>query len=190
MDSSQVVVGANGQVYVAPTSETAPDDVGTALAGAWQELGFVSEDGATFTEGKDITDINAWQSFYPVRRIITARNVTVSFALHEWSAANIEFALGGAVTDNGDEFVYTPPSPDDLDERSLVLQWQDSTKNYRLYIPRGIVSENVEVNLTRTGAADLPITFAATDPGTDGLGGTLDIYTLFTDDPAFAGLGS
>jgi hypothetical protein len=93
------------------------------------------------------------------------------------------------VTTSGDEFVYVPPSPELIDERSVVIDWQDGEKSYRLYIPRGIVSENVEVNLTRSGAADLPITFAATDPGSDE-SGPLDIYTLFTDDPAFAAVGS
>jgi len=37
------------------------------------------------------------------------------------------------------------------------------------------------VNLSRTAAADLPITFAASDPGAGG-----NIYTLFTTDPAFS----
>jgi hypothetical protein len=49
-----------------------------------------------------------------------------------------------------------------------------------------MVSENVDINLTRTDAAGLPVTFAATDPGTDGLGNPVPVYTLFTDDPSFA----
>jgi len=183
-DSSQVVVGANGQVYVAPAPldpGSEPDDVTTALDAAFVELGFISEDGATFTEGKDITDIGAWQSFWPIRKIVTARTVQVAFAIRQWARENIEFALGGTVEDNGGEFTYTPPSPSELDERSLVLQWQDDDKNYRLWIPRGIVSENVEFQLVRTAAADLAVTFAALDPGDDA-----PVYTMFTDDPAFA----
>ena len=184
-EAANVVVGANGSVFVADLEATAPDDVGTPLGSEWTEMGFISEDGATFTEGKDVTDINAWQSFYPIRRIITGRTVTVAFALREWSTATVEFALGGTVSDNGGEFTYTPPSPEDLSEKQLVLDWQDGEKNYRLWIPRGIVSESVETNLTRTGAADLAVTFAATDPGTED-----SIYTLFTDDPAFEPVGS
>ena len=186
-DAGNVVVGSNGKVWVAEIDATAPDDVATSMdsISGWTEMGFISEDGATFTEGKDITDILAWQSFYPIRRIITARNITVSFALREWKRATVEFALGGTVATNGAEFTYSPPSPEDLTEKSLVLEWFDGDKSYRVYMPRGIVSENVETNLVRTGAADLPVTFAATDPGTDELGDPLDIYTMFTDDPSF-----
>lgn len=189
-DASQVVVGANGKVWVAPSDATGPDDVGTAMdtLTGWIDLGFVSEDGATFTEGKDITDIGAWQSFYPIRKIVTGRTATVSFALRQWSKDTVEFALGGSVVENGlDEFTYTPPSPEELDERSVALEWFDGTKSYRLYIPKGIVSDNVETNLVRTSAADLPVTFAATDPGVDESGDALPAYTLFTDDPSFAG---
>lgn len=182
-DATEVVVGANGRVWVASTTSDAPTDVAaamTTLTGDWTDLGYISEDGATFTEGKEITDINAWQSFYPIRRIITARSVAVSFALRQWSRETIEFALGGTVAANTTEWKYTPPAPEALDERSITLEWEDGTKSYRLYIPRGIVSENVETQLVRTAAADLAITFAATDPGVG-----VDIYTLFTDDPAF-----
>lgn len=187
-DAGNVVVGANGKVWVAEIDATAPDDVTTNMdnIAGWTEMGFISEDGATFTEGKDITDVGAWQSFYPIRRIVTGRNVQVSFALREWKRATVEFALGGVVAPNGvGEFTYTPPSPDDLTEKSVVLEWFDGTKSYRIYMPRGIVSDNVETNLVRTGAADLPVTFSATDPGTDELGDPISIYTLFTDDPSF-----
>jgi hypothetical protein len=184
-DAAQVVVGANGSVWVAATSGGAPTDVATPLDGDWTDLGFISEDGATFTEGKDITDIGAWQSFYPIRRIITGRSIQLSFALRQWNKDTIEFALGGAVEENTGEFKYTPPSPEEFEERAVILEWADGTKAYRLYMPRGIVSESVETSLVRTAAADLPVTFAATDPGAG-----VDAYTLFTDDPAFAAASS
>ncbi len=182
-DATETVIASNGQVYVAPvTTVQVPDDVGTALGADWVELGFVSEEGATFSQGQDITDINAWQSFYPVRRVVSSRTVTVAFELLQWNEDTLEFALGGNVTSGGGgEYVFVPPAPEDLIEHSVVVAWQDGTKDYRLYIPRGIVSENVDITLSRTDAAGLPLTFAATDPGSD------DIYTLFTNDTAFVG---
>lgn len=188
-DASQVVVGSNGDIYVGPTDATPPDDVATAMSTVdadWDHVGYVSEDGVTFTEGKDITDIPAWQSFWAIRKIVTARTVTASFAMRQWSRNNVEFALGGTVDDNGGgEFVYTPPDPESLDERSLVIEWRDGTEKFRLYFPRGIVSENVEVNITRSAAADLPVTFAVTDPGVDGVGDPVPVYSLFTNSPSF-----
>lgn len=184
-DAAQVVVGANGSVWVAATAGDAPTDVASPLSGDWTDLGLISEDGATFTEGKDVTDIAAWQSFYPIRRIITGRSVQVSFSLRQWNRDTVEFALGGTVSDNTGEYIYTPPAPEEFDERSLALEWTDGTKAYRLYLPIGVVSEAVAISLVRTSAADLPVTFAASDPGAGN-----DVYTLFTDDPAFAAVSS
>lgn len=187
-DAGEVVVGANGTIWVAPITATAVDDVGTAMTTVdtdWIDLGFVSEDGATFTEGKDITDIGAWQSFYPIRRIVTGRSVQAAFALRQWNTDTVEFAFGGTVSNNGGEFMFTPPSPEMLDERSLTIEWFDGDYTYRIYLPRGIVSEAIETQLVRTAAADLPITFGAMDPGAG-----LDAYGFFTDDPAFTATSS
>jgi hypothetical protein len=180
--STQVVVGANGTVWVCPyNTAVAPTDSTAAPNTVFENVGFISEDGATFTEGKDITDINAWQSFFPIRRLVTGRSVQVSFALREWNRRTIQFALGGTVSGTAPgPYTYTPPSPSALQVKALILDWVDGAKNYRLYIPQGIVSEAVETTLARTAAADLPVTFAAQDPGSG------SIYTLFTNDPGMS----
>ena len=180
-NANWVVVAGNGTAYAGLTTTPAPTNATTALNAGFTEMGFISEEGATFSQGQEVTDINAWQSFYPIRRIITSRSVTVSFALREWNKRVVEFATGGTVGASGGEWTLTPPSPEQLTEKSLVLEWLDGSKKYRLYIPRGIISENVETNLSRTAAADLPVTFAASDPGA----GT-SVYKLFTTDPAFS----
>lgn len=183
-NANNVVVAASGKIYAGPTSTPAPTNFTTALNAGFLEMGFVSEEGATFTEGRDITDISAWQSFYPLRKIITGRTVSVSFALREFNKRAIEFALGGTVSINSAEWKYVPPVPDALSAKSFVMEWTDSfpiAKGYRLYIPVCIVTEAVESTLSRTAAADLPITIEATDPGT----GT-NIYTLFTNDLSFS----
>lgn len=182
-DAAEVVIGANGQVYVAPTDAPGPTESQDALDGEFRELGFVSEDGATVNDSKDVNDVGAWQSFYPIRRNVTGRNFNVAFALRQWNDATIPLAFGGGVvaTNGAGEYMYTPPEPEELDERQVVIDWQDGDKHYRLHIPRGTVSENVETNLTRTAASDLPITFSALK-----LDDATPIYTLYTDDPAFA----
>jgi hypothetical protein len=180
-NAGQVLVGASGKVWTAELGVTAPTNAATAMPAGWYDLGYVSEDGATFTEGKEITDIGAWQSFYPLRKIVTSRLVTVSFGLEQWNNATIELALGGSVTANAAEWKYEPPAPEVLDLRQLAVEWFDGALQYRLYIRRGLVSENVEINLQRTSAAMLPITFSAMDAG----GGNKP-YSLFTNDGAMS----
>lgn len=180
-NANQVVVGANGKVWVAAIGATAPTNAAAAMPAGWTDLGYVTEDGATFTDGKDTTPIAAWQSFYPIRYIVNTRMVTVSFAMRQWNNATVGFALGGVISSNAGEWTYTPPAPESIDFRQFALEWFDSTKSYRLYVRRGLVTENVETNLVRTDSAVLPITYSAMDPGAGGA-----IYSLFTNDAAFS----
>lgn len=180
--ADEIVVAANGTVWVAPVGSTQPTNPTAAPNGSWTDLGYINEDGATFTESKEIEDIISWQSFYPTRKIVTSKEATVSFALQQWNENTIKFAFGGGTVSQPSPGVwkYVPASPEVLDERALMIDWQDGTKDYRLIIPKGLVTEAVETQLVRTGSAELPITFAAV-PATGS-----DAYILLTDDIAFS----
>lgn len=182
-DADQILVGANGSIHVAPTGSTAPTDASSALDAAFIDLGAISDNGAAVQDAKTLQPIRIWQSFYPVRRLITERDFTITFALSEWSDATVELAFGGTVTEPdptgaAGEYKLTPPSPETVDERMLVLEWADGTKNYRLVIPSGMVQDAVNTQLVRTTNSELPITFGVT--GTDGS----DPWYILTDDPA------
>jgi hypothetical protein len=179
-NADNIVVGSNGSVYIAPVGTTLPTTEDGALNAAFVDLGYISEDGLTLSVETSTADVNAFQSLSAVRRLVTARNTSVAFTLREWSAANVVFAFGGGeVTDQGTHFQYDPPAAGDgLYERAMVIDWQDgANKVYRLVIPRGVATDAVETNITRTAAADLPITFNVLED--NGL-----TWYLFTDDQA------
>lgn len=180
-DASEIIVAANGSVYVAEVGTTAPASESASLASGWKQLGFVTEDGVTFTDSKETEAVAAWQSFYPVRRIVTARDASVSFSLRQWNSDTVTLAFGGGtITEpTSGHYKYVPPTPSDVDERALLIDWQDDTRKYRLIIPKGMVSEAVETNLTRSGSSILPITFVATPDSGD------DAYYLLTNDASF-----
>lgn len=180
-DTNEIVVGANGSILVAPVGTTGPTGINDPLDSAFIDLGYVSEDGVTFLDGKTTEPIPVWQLFYPARYIVTEKEASAAFALRQWGDDQVVFAFGGgSVTiDNPGEYRYTPPDPGIIDERAMAIEWVDGTKNYRLIIPRGFVTENVETNLIRTAASDLPITF-----GVIGEAGVAPWY-FQTDDPAF-----
>lgn len=169
VDANEVVVGANGGVFVAPAGTAVPTTPTAALNAAFVEVGYVSEEGVTFTGGVEQEDILAWQSFYPIRKLITARSAGVEFIMKQWNESTIALAFGGGSIDrNGTVTTYTPPTPSEFDARALVLEWEDGTNNYRLVIPRGQVSGEVSTQLVRNSAADLPVSFEAT-PDSDPL---------------------
>lgn len=180
-DTDQIVVGANGTVRVAPTDTADPADVTAAWPAGWVDLGYMSEDGVTFTDAKTLEAIPVWQLLYPARRVVTERDATAAFVMRQWGPDNVELAFGGGeiTVDVAGAFRYTPPPPETIDERRLGIEWLDGDKTFRLIMPKGIVTENVETNIVRTAAADLPITFGIL--GEDGV----DPWYLLTDDPAF-----
>jgi hypothetical protein len=180
-NANQILVGANGQIYLSASGTAAPVDISSVASVSWSGLGFVSEAGASITDGKEITDISVWQAFYPARKLVTARQFDVSFAMRQWNGFNVKFAFGGGTITSqaGGKWKFDPPSASTIDERAFLMDWQDGTKNYRLYMARGLATANTESTLARTAASDLAITFSALSDGTTAP------YTLYTDDPAF-----
>jgi hypothetical protein len=182
LDSDQIVVAGSGEVYVAPVGSTAPSGA-TALSGAWDAawvgLGYTTEEGVQFSDQPTITDINAWQSQYPVRRIVGTRANDFSFTCLQWNQTTFGLAFGGGTWTEPSTgiFRFAPPAAGVLDERALGVEWVDGDYTYRLIVPKGIVTGGVEFGLTRTDAAQLPITFSTTPTGVG------DPWYLFTDDP-------
>lgn len=184
--SDEVVVGASGRIYVAPVGTTLPTSPTSSLDAAFTDLGYTSEEGVTLSFTKNSEDVNVWQSAFPVRRLGVGFEASAAFTLRQWNADTVALAFGGGTVTEDDPgvYVYTPPSVEDVDERCAVIEWQDGTRTYRWVIARCTVSEGVETQLVRTGAADLPITLAVLG---DDAG---EPWYLVTDDPALAPEGS
>lgn len=180
-DTDEIVVGANGTIWVAPVGTTAPADEVAAPAAGWIDLGYASEDGVTFNDSRTLDAISVWQLFYAARRIVTEVETTISFVLRQWNKNTVPLAFGGGTvsTPTAGHHKFVPPAAGTIDERALMVDWVDGAKHYRLVVPKGVATEAVETNLTKSGAADLPIGFAVL--GTDGV----DPWYLLTDDPAF-----
>jgi hypothetical protein len=185
--ADEIVVGANGSLYVGPVGSAVPASISVPLGVDWTELGYTTEEGVTWVDGKTMQSIRAWQSFYDLRRIVESKEGSLAFQLLQWNGDNVRLAFGGGTVSEPSpgEYRYTPPAPEFIDERALAAEWQDGDKNYRLIFPKGNVSENIETNIVRSGGALLPITFSLL--GEDGV----DPFIFDTDDPAFANaLGS
>jgi hypothetical protein len=185
--AEDVVIGANGSVSTAPFGTTLPTDVDTALHAAFIEHGFVSEDGVTFRDDKEVEGIPAWQSFYDIRKVVSAKSSGIEYVLRQYTPDNLKLAYGGGdIEVAGGVATYTPPVPGELDDRSQVVEWIDGDYTWRLVVPKGIATGEVESQLVRTAAADLPIAFEATPEGapTPGDPETFPFY-IVSDHPAW-----
>lgn len=182
-DADKTVIAQDGNIYVAPFGTALPETPTETLNAAFTELGYVTDDGVTFSAEPTTEDINAWQSATPIRRLVTARALSAAWQGQEWSKDSFALAFGGGAWTEPEAGVYRYDPPADRDalaDFSLVLDWADGDRNYRLVILRGNVTDAVETNLIRTGTANLNVTFSALAPDNADRA-----WYLLTDDPAF-----
>lgn len=164
--SAAIRFASNGTLYVAPTGTAAPTDVDTVLAGTWKQLGYVSDAGVQITPTITTQPINAWQSAVPIKYLVTGASFQLAFVLLQFDKEATELFFGSSFIVNAtDEFKMNIESNPDLVETSLVVAWNDSTVQNRLYIPRAQVSAREALTLIRTGATSLGLTMDALDSG-------------------------
>lgn len=169
LDADEVVIAGNGAVYVAPADTPLPADIETALNAAFIEVGYLSEDGVTFRDAKTTGEVSAWQALYAIRRYVESKEGGLEMVLRQWNEENMKLAFGGGtmthVTGPPAYHKYHPPAPEDIDYRAMVVEFQDGAEEYRIVVPRGMVTSEIEAQLARTTPADLPITFDFTPEG-------------------------
>lgn len=186
LDAEDLVVAANGRVYVAPTTASLPTSESSSLDSDFVDLGYLTDAGLTVSPSMTVESVQPWQSFYSVREIVTARELTIGMELLQFNADTTVLAFGGGVVteESPGHFKLVPPSPETIDKRSAVVDWQDGDKKYRLVVPVCMVSEGGEFTLARTAPATLAVTLKALGVDNE------EPWVLYTDDVAFTPSGS
>jgi len=180
ISTDEIRVGANGSVYVAPVGSTLPVEPDDALDAAFVDLGSITEEGVTLAPSQSVEKLKAWQSAKAVRVLKTEDELSFSFELMEWNDVTFSLAFGGGTVSatTGTETKWVPPAAGSVDERAFIIEWNDDVINYRLVVPKGMVTEVSEVGLKKTDSANLALTVEI-------LGSTPDDFILYTDDPAW-----
>lgn len=162
-DPRNILIAGTGELNVAPELTTLPTTLDGTLDPAFVGVGYSTEDGAKFTDSKSTNAVRPWQSFYPVRYHVTERDAMIETTLLEWNSATTLLAFGGGeITEvNPGEFTYTPPPPETIDVRAVVLDIVDGAVRYRWCIARAFVTSNTESDFAKTGPALLPVTLMA-----------------------------
>lgn len=179
LDTTEIRVGANGSIHVAPIATALPTTPTAALASPWINLGYTTEDGVTFARDPSFNDIKGWQSKRTLRKILDSETMMASFELIQWNKDTVALAFGGgAVTEPTDDvFRYDFPDPEDMDERAMVISWLDGDISNRLVCPRVQVASAIEIKLTRTEETRLAVEAEL-------LENTTAIAFILTDDPS------
>ncbi|GAA1152086.1 hypothetical protein F4556_004057 [Kitasatospora gansuensis] len=165
-NAAEIRVAGTGRILVAPVGTLAPVDTSVAWAAGWKDLGYTSPDGIKFTKKDKLDPVDTWQSVSPARFIYADRDLTVKFALLQMNEDTLPFFMGGdsiAETAAGSGiYKYDLSSNPKFNEKALGVEFTDGNAiTYRFVIPRGQVTENEEISLTRTSAIKLGVTFTA-----------------------------
>jgi hypothetical protein len=184
LDTTRVRSGITGHVYTAPVGTAGPTDTTTAWPAAWQDLGYLTDDGPAITPGYTTKDIMGWQSLLPVRKVATERTLEWKFPLMQTDAFTFPLAFGGGTitgTAPG-PWTYTPPDPSFIDERAFGLEVNDGTVTERYILQRGLVTDVKDIPFKRGEAVRFEVTVSMLATAAVGT----QPWTMVTNDPAFA----
>lgn len=163
--SGDIRLAPFGHVYVAAVGSAIPANVSLPFSASWTELGYVTEDGVSFTPSVDINDINAWQSKVPVKQSLTGINFDVKFSLMQTTQkASSLFFFGQPWTVAAPNARMTVSSSPQLDERALAVEYTDDEGSLnRIILPRALVTDREDLTLNRSDAVTWGLTFKALD---------------------------
>lgn len=185
--SDQIKVAAKGGLYLARFDDEPklPTDLTTALDAAFNEVGFLSEDGATCTKSETVEEVKVWQKQTAARKFVTERNFTIAGSLVQFNRDNVAVAMGGGEWSEPKPGVYRFDPPADYDPLTdwvAVLETIDGERIDRWVVERCNITGDVETQATRTAAQLLPISLGALTPD----GKDRPWYYLSNDDAAYA----
>jgi hypothetical protein len=136
-----------GSVFVAPYSadhiETLTDPTDSLLAAlptGYQDLGWMSEDGAQFSSDIDVSEVTSWGSTTPTRTDINAENVELTISCQETSLWTIGLQVGVATSGitgaaSGEVKILRPLQPAKQNYHVLSLA-VDENESGEIYIAR------------------------------------------------------
>jgi hypothetical protein len=164
-DADETYVAGDGHIYVAPYGTPLPSDFNDVLDAAFIDMGYLTTDGFRMTPDLSSTDFFVWQSRNPVRTVVESDVVTLSldFVQANEETAKLYFG-GGSFTGT----VYTPPTAGETDERSLVADVFDGTRQLRFWFPKVTRSASRELAFQRSAMSqfglDLKVLAVGDDP--------------------------
>lgn len=149
--AANVMVAGSGAIFHAPLATTLPTTAFTALNAAFKDVGYVSEDGVTESQGAESNPIKAWGGD-TVRTVQTAHNVTYRFSMIETNDESVALFYG-----NGTAASHVI-NGDVLEHQEFVLDMLDGDAVIRIVIPDGQITERGEVVYASGGAMLYPVT--------------------------------
>lgn len=178
-NAALIMKALEGSVFIAPSSATAitsltdsTDKLLAPLPAGYQDLGWLSDDGAQFSRNVDSSDITGWGSVEPLRSDITGDVTTLQVACLETRKETIGLYTGADMTTNtpdptsGELGIEKPARPGFKYYRVLALavDLSDDGEYYiGRFLPRARVTDYDDQSFQSSD--DSPVTWSATLTG-------------------------
>ena len=159
--ADNVRVGVTGAVYVAPSGTALPTTATVALNAAFEELGFVSDEGVTESQATDNNDVRAWQNGAIVRRIQTTHDLTYNFTCIETNDQVLDTFYGNYT---GGTVQVTGTQPD---AQAWVIDVIDGSERKRIVIPSGQLTDREDVVYANTDVTGYGMTITCYPDASD-----------------------
>ena len=152
----------DGGIYFAPAGTTLPTDATTALAAAFKNLGYVSEDGVTNSLSKETTEIKEWGGAV-VDNVQTGYTDTFSLTFIESMNVDTLKAIFGNsnVSESSGAITVTVNASEAPSGVYVIDMIQKGNKLKRIVIPNGKVSELGDIVYKADEAVGYDVTIAA-----------------------------
>lgn len=177
--SSELRVALNGGIYVDDLSNPEPTNL-TPPATA-TNLGYTTEDGATFSFSKETTDIPVWPSPEPGRILTTSAPKSVAFDLAQISRDTWLNTFGGEITEKDGLYHWEADDFATVTKRFLGYA-EDGELKYLFMFRKAQQLAEIELQWIRSDIMKLANEWKALAPD-DGS----KAFKVITNDPAFAG---
>lgn len=179
LDSTEVRFAPSGSFSFAPEGTTLPSDINDVLDNAFNDVGYIDEEGVSMTPSEDWNDIRMWQSVLPVKKALQEASFELAFSMGQVNVPTTEMFFNSTWSSvgGGGSRLNLPSNPTQV-VRACVLDWTDDEGDaYRLVIPRAMLTNREAVQLQRSEAKLFGVTLEALDAP-----GSLFGY-LLTDNP-------
>lgn len=152
--AANILVGATGFVYGAPSGTALPTDENAAPNASFVNLGYISDAGVVQAIENDSTDIKAWGGDI-IRTIVTSHKLTYKFAMIETNSTSLEAYYGDQTTPATEVQIKANNGV----RQSWIIDVADGTVGHlRLVIPDGEITEHGEVTYATEDAITYEVT--------------------------------
>ena len=159
---------ASGAIFIAPAGTTLPTDGTTALAAAYKNMGYISEDGYVQSIETDTTNVKAWGG----DTVLTSQssyNETHTVNFIETNIDTLKTIYGASNVTEAGNTITVHSTGKELGECVLVIEIAlTGGRVRRIVVPRAkLVDRSGDITFSDSDAIAYPAKFSAS-PNTDG----------------------